>query len=678
MLRFIRKYQLIMLAIGGSLLMVVFLIGPVIQQVGPSLANRTVATLEGGSTKVTSIDMLRATQEVQTLSQVIPFMFGNAAEGSRGLINLEDSGDHWLLLTHEAERAGLIGEWEDGQIWIDQELAAVYAVTEKQYQLYQQIPYMPFVNQQMQQPGVQAEIAERTEELRTVIPSSVYQAAQRHGVDESVIYKMLARARGVLRMIGRHDRSIRQSEGDVVEAIREIFDSAVADFIYIPASALVDEEEVPADELLIEQFERYKDIAPGEGELGFGYTLPPRVQVGWLVLDHAAIASIVEPDRIEMQKRWAENRDRFPGEFAAERERVESEIVEEEVADLMVEADRVIVGRLRAALRGVPKVGRYYDIPAEWGGETMESLSQAVVDELKVQRGIDFPVPGITYRVEKWFTEQDLQELPIGRAYWRVGPDRVPVSSIPSLARELGGSNAVAIQQRIPVIDPEHARDDEGNWYYIVLFGTREQSPPDSWEEVREELATDLRLREAYESLTGQIEELRAMAAEEGGFEAIAARFNTAPAQGAEELEADEDLLSPSQWAVVTRNQLRRLDPAKPVDARANTPEFREAVIERAESLDPMTPFGELPEGEAVLGVEMPTQRAVAVARILAYRPATTESRYSLGARDIATLSTREYSQIESDAPYPFTLEALKQRLEFKARDEDEEADEDM
>jgi hypothetical protein len=679
MLKFIRKYQLIMLAIGGSLLMVVFLIGPIFQQIGPSLANRTVATLRGGSVKLTSMDRMRATQEVQTLTQVFPFMFGNTEEGTRGLINLEDKGDHWLLLTHEADRAGLIGEAQDGRIWVDQELASVYAVTEKQYELYKQIPYAPFVQQQMQQPSVQAEIAERATELKTVIPSRVHQAAMSRGVDDAVIYRMLARARGVLRMIGRHDRAIRQSEEDVVEAIREVFDSAVTDFVLVPASQIVDESEAPADEKLIEQFERYKDEQPGAGDLGFGYTMPPRVQLGWLTLDHDAIAKVVTPDRIAVRKRWAENRDKYPGEFDAEREGIRAEIVDEQVNDLMIEADRVIVGRLRTALRGVPKEGAYYDIPADWGGETMETLAQAVVDELKAQRDIDFPVPGITYRVEKWFTEQDLADLEgIGQAYWRVGPDRVPVSSTPSLARDLGGSAAVSIQKRIPVIDPEHARDDRGNWYYVVLFGTREQSPPDSWEEIRDQLAEDVRLREAYESLTGRLDELKAMAADgEEGLEAVAARFNPPPAEddNADAAGADEpDPISVSRWAVVSRNQVRRLDPSKPVDARANTAAFREAIIERARTLDPMTPFGQLPAEESVVGVELPAQHAIAVARILAYRPATTETRYALGARDIATLATREYSETDSDEAYPFTLEALKRRLDYQSRgDEDEE-----
>ena len=680
MLKFIRKYQLIMLAIGGSLLMVVFLIGPIIQKIGPALANRTAFTLDGGAASFSAIDRHNASLEVQAISQVFPFMFGDAAKGSRGLIDLEDNLDHWLLLSYEADQAGFIGESEDGRIWIEQELAYVYARTEKQYQLYQQIPYMPFVNQQMQQASVQAEINQRAEDLRTtVLPSRVRQVAAGRGVDDATIYRMLAKARGVLRMKNRYERSIRQSDRDIVDAVHEFFDSAIADYVYIPASMLVDDEMTPTDEELQAQFERFKDEKPGVDELGFGYTLPPRVQLGWMTFDHAAIARTITPDRVEVHKRWNENRDRFPGELAEERSGVEKELVDEEVNNLMIEADRVIVGRLRTALRSVPKVGRYYDIPDTWGAETMETLAQAVVDELKDQRGIDFPLPGITYRTEKWFTEEDLAQIPgFGRAYWRVGPDRIPVTSIPSLARDLGGSSAVAIQKRIPVIDPEHARDDQGNSYYIVLFGTREESPPDSWEDIREQLVTDVRKLNAYESLTAQLDELKAMATEDGGLEQIAAHFNPPDQSASEEIIPDDaERLSPSRWGVFTRNQIRQLDPAKPVDARANIAELRNAVVDQALDLDPMVPFGELSRDNTVLAMALPAQQAVAVANILAFRPATTEQRYSIGAVDIATLSAREFGEIESDAPYPFSLEALKQRHQFKLRRGDDEQDQE-
>lgn len=669
MLKFIRKYQIIMLAIGGSLLMVVFLIGPVLQQVLPSLTNTTIATLDGGAGSMSIHDRQRASQEIGIMSRVIPFMFGKSQQGGGGLINLDDEMDHWLLLTYEAGKAGLIGGADDGRLWIDQELASIYAVTEKRLQLYQEIPYMPFVNQQMQSPQVQAEIAAKANDLRVALPSRVRSVASGMGTSEDTVYEMLAKARGVLRMVGRHDRAIRQSDRDIVEAVREVFDAAITDFIMVPASVLVDEESTPTDEQLSAQFERFKDKLPGEDELGFGYILPPRVQMGWLTLDHGTIASTVDPDRISIHKRWAENRDRFAGEFEAERDRVRKELVDEQVADMMVDADRIIVGRLRAALQGVPKNGPYYEIPHNWGGVTMESLSEAIVEEMKAQRNIDFPVPGITYRVEKWFTETDLAKLEgFGRAYWQVGPDRVPVSAAPTLARELGGSPRLALQKRIPVVDPV-ARDDAGSRYYVVLFNTREQSPPDSWEEIREQLTTDVRLYETYESLKTQLPELEQMAMTEGGITEIAQRFNPPPQSESEEIiPADAERLTPSKWAIVTRNGLRRVDPAKSVDSRANVQVFRDAVMAKAETLDPMVPYGTLPRADTVITVDMPAQRAVAVANILAFRPATTDQRYSLLPRDIAALATREYTENQTDELYPFSLEALKARHKFTER----------
>ncbi len=669
MLKFIRKYQIIMLAIGGSLLMVVFLVGPVLQQILPSFTNTTVATLDGGDGTISLRDQQMASTEMAVIQRVIPFMFGKSNEGRGGLINLDDDLHHWLLLTYEAERAGLIGEADDGRVWIDQELASVYAFTEKQYQLYEQIPYMPFVNQQMQSPQVQAEIAERAVQLRTTLPLNVRSVAAGMGTDEETVFQMLAKARGVLRMIGRHDRTIRQSERDIVEAVRDVFDSAITDYVLVPASMLIDEETEPTDEQLAAHFDEFKDKKPGEDELRYGYILPPRVQMGWLTLDHAGIAATVEPDRIAIHKRWAENRDRFPGEYEAERAAVRKELVDEAVADLMIEADRIIVGQLRAALRGVTKSGPYYEIPHNWGGVTMETLAQSVVDEMKAMRDIDFPMPGITYRVDKWFTEEDLTKLPgIGQAYWQIGPNQVAVSRAPSFARDLGGDTTIALQKRIPVVDP-YAQDGAGSRYYIVLFETREESAPDSWEEIKEQLTTDVREYTAFQSLQAQLAELGELALEEGGMSAIADRFNPPAQEDSEEVIPDEaEKITPSQWAIISRNRLARIDAAKTVDARANVEPFREAVMAKAETLDPMVPYGTLPRADTVITVELPEIKAVAIANVLAFRPATTDQRYSLSTRDIAALATREYSENAAEIPYPFSLEALKERHNFTLR----------
>ncbi|MCL4220671.1 MAG: hypothetical protein KJZ65_04810 [Phycisphaerales bacterium] len=680
MLKFLRKYQLILLAIGGSLLMVVFLIGPIIQQVGPSLADKTVATMHGGKKKISIYESTRASMTPEIIRDVFPFMFYDSRTGFPGLIRLEDEGSHWLLLTTEAREAGLIGEADDGRLWLEQELASVFALYEVQFQLLQQWQGNAQIAQfMMQQRETQEAIATRTADWRSGLPARARQVAQRRGMPDSEVFKMLAEARGVMRLMRRHEQMARPSDRQVVQAIKEARDEAIVDFVLIPADRLAEQVGEPGDEQLGAQFDRFRDVLPGQGDMGIGYTLPPRVKLGWLVLDYQAIAASVKPDRIMVRKRYSEDRIKYPGEFEDERPRIEREIVDQQVNDLMVDADRIIQGRIRGALKDVRRIDGYYQIDEHWGGVTMESLSEAVVQDIRDQRGIDFPQPGITYRVDQWFTSEGLARLDgIGRAYWQVGPTQIPITNIPSMARGLGDSKQVLIQNRVPVADPP-ARDNAGNRYYIVLFETRPQSPPDSWEEIREQVTADYKRLRAYELLREQVDDLKALAQAEG-LEAVAARFNKAQPEQTESEDAvpqtpSERNLYVSRWATVSQNNVGNLDYSKAVDLRANTEAFRKAVLDHATHLDPMTPFGQIPVDRGVIGVELPAQQAVAIARVQAYRPATLTDRFEITPAWINGLAQSAFGQVENlNDHLPFTLAALRKRLDFQYRRERGEA----
>nr|WP_289135503.1 hypothetical protein [uncultured Halomonas sp.] len=74
MLKFIRKFQLVILAVGGSLLMVVFLLEPVLTSFQRSQMNRTVARYGDGS-KITSFDLDRARSQLELAKRVAPVVF---------------------------------------------------------------------------------------------------------------------------------------------------------------------------------------------------------------------------------------------------------------------------------------------------------------------------------------------------------------------------------------------------------------------------------------------------------------------------------------------------------------------------------------------------------------------------------------------------------------------------
>ena len=134
MLKIIRKYQLIILVIGGSLLMVVFLFEPIIGRISPDPRKSTVGKFSDG-TKLTGFDFQYASSDLSILKVVVPILL--LPENNGGLGIEQGQGDaselHWLLLTKQANDAGLIGEAGEGRTWIT-ELAQRNALYQLQTQ----------------------------------------------------------------------------------------------------------------------------------------------------------------------------------------------------------------------------------------------------------------------------------------------------------------------------------------------------------------------------------------------------------------------------------------------------------------------------------------------------------------------------------------------------------------
>ena len=84
MLKFIRKYQMVILVIGGSLLMVVFLLQPVLERLAPSPLKAKVASLDDG-TVFTRGEIIRAQAAVTLLARSNPRALQPMSLGGLGL-----------------------------------------------------------------------------------------------------------------------------------------------------------------------------------------------------------------------------------------------------------------------------------------------------------------------------------------------------------------------------------------------------------------------------------------------------------------------------------------------------------------------------------------------------------------------------------------------------------------
>ncbi len=635
MLKFLRKYQLILLAVGGSLLMVVFLLQPVLKSMTPDPNKRAVAMI--GDQEITLGEQVRANVELDVLERFLPELFTLLG------IDREHKADHWLMLKHEAERLGVMGVKQDGEDWIP-ELAYGLVVS-------------------------QVEIARRqgqrftTEEINEMIDTTTAALQQRRQsmmrgnrfLNRDTFDQIMSEARGVMRLRRLYDSAPRLSEQSAIRAMVDLTTRVLTDQLVLGPELILDEIPEPSDDELAAQLERYKDTRPGDtgaNEFGFGYMLPARVKLEWLVLDPNRIAESITPDPVRVRRRWQEQNDGTPFEDA--RADIEKQIKDETVTQIVSEADELIRGEILAAQRGLEKEGIYRKVPDDWEPPSYERIAEDLVSAIKDRHGITLPMPTIIRRTDRWLTPADIRQLPgVGGAVFRSGNKRVPTSSIPAMVRGIGTDTTVPVQIGLPITDPV-AFDTNGARYYITVLDARGDSPPDSIDDIRDQLVRDVKSLRAFERLSGKLDEYRRIAVE-GGLIAVTDLFREdgkdSPVRVRENIFVLENGLTPA-----TMQSFQ--------DPRADVEAFRDAVIAAAEGVDPLAEPDSLPPEKATVAVALPSTRVVALARVRAVVPPTLEDYRRFEAGLVAQVTRRMLSEAQDDAS-PLSYSSMAGRLGY-------------
>ncbi len=269
MLQFFRKYNRYILSIGVSLLMIAFLVQPTMQMFGPNPQKRTLGYIDGA--KVTAIDIQAAANQLGLLQYVLRAGVG-AYEPTQ-----------WLLMRHEAEEVGVvaslaqaaeflrntgIGEQELAQIaerhqiTIDMLHAAVRDwITVQHYsELLYGVTSMPLT-------------------LKASLRGLAYLQTLRDSTEDH-LERFLRASHGSFRV---SRPLMRRFIYDYQSTVRI---SAVA----VNTDVYADKIEMPTEQELLELFDKYKQILPGESEPhGFGYRYPDRVKIEYLEIPAALL-----------------------------------------------------------------------------------------------------------------------------------------------------------------------------------------------------------------------------------------------------------------------------------------------------------------------------------------------------------------------------------------------------
>lgn len=675
MTKFMRKNAKWILAVLGSFLMVAFLVPDLMQRLAGDPTQRKVATIvtaSGAKRTIRADEIDRAARFLEVLKTCGSFnelpqpIFTAGILQQLGVSNAE----HWFLLTTAAKEAGLIGGPGEGQILRDE-------ILENEW----------FVFRDPQAPTTTPEEQERVRSSAKAEAARFFDGQIMQGLGRARMMVTdgdiaLAQLRGVLRLQQIMIEASRLSDRATLVGLAEEGETAFASYVVVPATRYIGQAGEPTEQQLAEHFAKYKDIEPGAGELGFGYKLPARVKLEYLTLERAQVASVVQVDPVEVRKSYDRQRDKYPGEFAAERARVESALREARVDEIMDQASKLIEADIQRVLKKLTRRSGVYELPADWASQKprFEAVAASVVEGLKGRINVTIPVPAVTVKAAEFQTFAQVAGLPgIGASSIRVGTRTTPFASLVFNARELHGEDFRSdpiIQAGVPFAETP-LRDAAGNKYFFTVLEARQPSGPDSLDAVRAEVVRDVKLAQAYAAVRASKDAMLALASQPAaGLDAVAkqipAEVTGAPPMPIGSAVVQKDWFFTRQGASLFPGMQPR-DEFAPV---ANQPEVVKAVLDAAAKLDPLAPVAPENASARTVWIDVPAKQASVIATITQRRPLTRETFTRVADQGESQLRFRELREAMGTSS-PLSIETLRDRYAWKnlGADGDEIAD---
>lgn len=606
MFKFLRRYNKLILAIGGGLLMISFLIMDAIPRLSQSMAFRgTTSATVGDGESVSALEMDIARREVGMLEKLTPFGFRLP-----GLDQVKRP-EHWFLLVREATAAGLVPTPGSVRSLLnDQTLQTMMAVSETR--------------------------------------------------NPHEVLDLLAKVQGVSQMLQMYQGSQALSDRRMRSQAERLLHQVNAEFVVLEASADQVRDE-PSEEALAAQFEKYKDIEPGQGEMGFGYRLPNRVKLEWLVVPADAVREMVRRsdqfDGVAQNLHWRRNPDKVFPPFesgAPVPEVVSNDLLERQTREALERIAKDAMTKLQVSQRLAVMDG-YLVLPEDWN-QRMLSFTQ-LAEDLQQRHGIETPRYESTGA--RWISVDELSELAgVGSATTdRFGPTPINLGALVSNTKEFGKTGMVAIQEGIA---GPPLRGADGSVYLFRVIDTDPARSPTSLDEVREQIVDDLKRKQQYEAMIAGAAELE-REAEERGLLSVALEHDTivqptTPVylvnRGLVEFMIQGLQAGAAQLPVVGADE----------DAIA-------AIIDYARALPGGLAVSALPVEQQVLVVPSSDQLAVLVTKLVNQDPLTREKFNDLAQKGVIQRLLAERERSEDEAlMQAFSLEALVKRHNFASK----------
>jgi hypothetical protein len=466
MLKFFRKYNKWILAVGGTLLMITFLIPQAIQGLSQAGAFRTAkwasyTTSNNKSVTLSLADRDETQRQMKLLDELNPGVLQGLGVTSP---------EHWFLLVHEADEAGLIGGQSDG------------------------LRYLP----------------EPREEILALL-------RDRTGEHPQFILETCANVRGVTRLQSEWVNAPQFSDRRLMTAARRLYHNVSGNMVVVKADRPEQPFE-PTEEQVRNQFEEFKDTSPGGGEKGFGYKLPNRAKLEWIEVPAESVRDMIERsdamNGVELRKHWAKHASRLGVEAPTSGpvpQIVRDDLLDELLTRKLEEIAKFGGDELDAAERGLARQAGYLVLPDDWAQRqpSLEHLAQRLQEQFKIE------LPAYRAIGDRWLTMEDVAKLPgIGEATTtQFGQLPLGLADLVSREQSFGDDSTIAIQKGVagPALSGE-----DGSLYFFRVIDADPSRPPVSIDEVREQVVKDLQREAHFAELVAKQDELRAAAIDMG------------------------------------------------------------------------------------------------------------------------------------------------------------------
>jgi len=501
-------------------------------------------------------------------------------------------------------------------------------------------------------------------------------------------------------------------------------ESLNAEFVQLKASYFANKDELPPEQTVKEQFNRYKTYFPGEvnetNPYGFGYRLPDRVQFDYLALKLADVASITKlPTEEEAEQYYQQNRDRqFTQKVPKDPNDPNSPQVAQvrsyaEVADtimsqlrrqritakaeqILQEAKLIADANLPPSSEGheptlaqkMEKAGDYATVAAKLGatykiplysGRTGQLTATNIQGDKYLRRMFlasygynSIPLTQVLFSVKELGSRATLLlSMPSATTYVSIGPVKDPMSAtVTDLSDQIMMiARVVDVQKSAPPTDTSEAFSTK-----TLGFGTPE--PKSQSFSVEEQVVNDVKALAAWDTTKSKAEEFMALATKDGWDKAVN-QFNKLYGK-----QAKAEPNDPNVFKVDHQAGLQRISNAElqVLAAQVANSPASQIILNQAQDesqfisrLYALIPAKSDAPAQLPLLVEFKPTQSYYVLKSLSLQRLTQEDFQKMKGM---LVRREEYSQVENLAAVHFSPENIIKRMNFRyARPADQSAD---